>query len=486
MCVHMSGAEFDFGKSEYDHADFGNRLRTARAVGMANDALASPDGRVTKTFKTPKKIQAAYRFLRSEFTSYQHLTKASAQATARRACEQGLERLLVIVDQTELVFSDLNDSKGLGSVGAHGKKRGLQVMNSIGVNAADGRRIGQGCQKYWMRPKKRQKRSTSQKRKENCQKAYKDKETRFWEDCCRANLEAMKDGMGDVRLCFVVDRGADIKEFLAFCDEIREDADVIVRLAQNRSLVGGGLLKDELARVSSWGSLVIHIPKRVVRHRFSNKIKSIHEARWGTFEIRALDVDLKLSHYYQGKDLCQVPYTAIELREVSPTPDGEKPLRWRLLTTRDVFTLKDAIGVVEDYVLRWKIEEHHRCWKNDCGVEKSMLSKPTRLALWASILASVAVRIESLKQAARNTPDSPATDFFSQQEIDAILALVEPKPKTPPTTVQQVVHLLAKVGGHYGNPLKRPPGSTVLARGMQEIAPLAKILSRYELVPRKT
>lgn len=45
------------------------------------------------------------------------------------------------------------------------------------------------------------------------------------------------------------------------------------------------------------------------------------------------------------------------------TPEGNKPLRWVLLTTEPVDTLENALKVINIYAARWRVEYFHKAWK---------------------------------------------------------------------------------------------------------------------------
>jgi len=163
------------------------------------------------------------------------------------------------------------------------------------------------------------------------------------------------------------------------------------------------------------------------------------------------------------------------VREVG-TPKDRERITWKLLTTRPMTTLADAIEVVRGYAMRWRVEEFHRTWKGGhCQLERSQLRSPGALMRWATILAAVATRIERLKQLSRTQGELSALHEFSQAEIDAAIFLSETKKwkfGDVPTLVQ-VVHLVAQVGGYTGKSSGGPPGSKTIGRGMERIAPAA-------------
>src|SRR5262249_2656929 len=96
---------------------------------------------------------------------------------------------------------------------------------------------------------------------------------------------------------------------------------------------------------------------------------------------------------------------------------------------------------------------------------------------WATILAAVAVRIERLKRIARVDPKAPASVELSPFEVRALkmikfgVAVPEPEP-----TIAEAVLWLAEVGGYANKYSGKPPGATVLGRGLKYLRPAARML----------
>ncbi len=144
---------------------------------------------------------------------------------------------------------------------------------------------------------------------------------------------------------------------------------------------------------------------------------------------------------------------------------------WTLLTTREVRTAMGAQAIVDGYCFRWRIEDFHRRWKKGgCDVERSQLASVDALVRWATILAAVAARIERLKTESCKSPDRPARDEFSDEELDTLLTITgERKPAAGmDMTLDEAVFLVACLGG-YGGRSAGPPGSVILGRGMERL-----------------
>jgi hypothetical protein len=68
---------------------------------------------------------------------------------------------------------------------------------------------------------------------------------------------------------------------------------------------------------------------------------------------------------------------------------------------------------------------------------------------------------------ARAQPDLPATDVFSEEEVQALHIRVTKAlpPDDPAPTLHEMVRMLGKLGGHLGRKCDGEPGVTVLWRG---------------------
>ena len=109
------------------------------------------------------------------------------------------------------------------------------------------------------------------------------------------------------------------------------------------------------------------------------------------------------------------------------------------------------------------------------SIERSQLRSCATFQRWATLLAAVAARIERLKQAARQQPDDPAAEYASRDEIDGAIVLTDRcKWKLgQELTVGQFVTLVANIGGYTGRSSGGPPGSIVIARGLDRVTAAA-------------
>ena len=336
-------------------------------------------------------------------------------------------------------------------------------MTAIAVSP-DGTPMGVCGQKYWARTKR-------SKGKKNDRRPPMEKETQLWLDVAGRVRDVFSTTAPMTRPWFQMDRGADAWPVLL--DATRSESWVTVRAAHDRRLQGtvGGeqdYLWARLGRQEPLGSYALTVPGRAGRR-----------ARTATMQLQACAVTLDLLDI-RTKQRMPAPLWAVRAVEVGTTPADESPLEWLLLTTYPVNDATDAQEVLLGYAARWRIEEFHKIWKTGaCDVEDTQLRARDHIERWATIHASVAMRLLRLTYCARRTPDKPATIELSRAEIDALILTRRPRGvrrgDTP--TIGVAVRWLADEGGYTGKSSGGPPGALIIARGLDSIKTLARVIS---------
>ena len=85
--------------------------------------------------------------------------------------------------------------------------------------------------------------------------------------------------------------------------------------------------------------------------------------------MRFKEVTIVAPRTGQTRDRAPLRLWAIYLEEKN-APTGATALRWLLLTTVQVVSLKQALRCVRWYCRRWRIEEWHRVLKSGCKIEE--------------------------------------------------------------------------------------------------------------------
>jgi hypothetical protein len=448
-----------WAQQEFGGAQIGDARRTQRLVDMAAQVAMRPAGKLTEVWPEGAERQGAYRLVESEEVEARDMASAAHEAAFARA--RG-PLVYVPVDGTSLSLPAARgrpSDQGFGPVGTAGTKtRGLEAINAI-VVSGKGVALGPCGQHLWAREGVHTKPAAS--------RPLEERETRHWLDVMEQVLRAQEAAGYTGRTWFQLDRGGDCRDILHWA--VMTDAWVTVRAARDRSVEWPkeGTLWEVVQAQQPVGSYKLKVPKAPNR-----------TARTATLQVRATPVVLPLRHAWTKQEL-PVELFAVHAVETSAVPAGEQPLDWMLLTTCPVSGLAGARRVLRAYALRWRLEEVHKCWKSTCGVEHSNLRCAASFIRWATLLFSVALRIERLKRLAREAPQTPADTELSRWEIRALLFRhdAEGYRRDATPTIGQAVLWIARLGG-YSKSSGGPPGSIVLGRGLEKLAVITEDLQR--------
>jgi len=437
----------DWAREEFGGADLRDRRRTERLVRVAGAAAARPSGYVSAAAVSDAERTGAYRLVNNREVDVEELSRAARAACIERA--KGQPFVFVAEDGSSISVSDGPGWRETGSVGTRTQGgQGFIVMNAI-VLAPDGTPLGVGMQKWWSRdaPVK----TPAHKR------TPEDKETRYWVEVADAVAQDFTTSKAP-RPWFQFDRGGDA--WYVLDEAVSRGWWLTVRSSSDRRLEvetegAPRTVREALAATQRLTTLRVDVAGG---HGRAPRVAEV--------EVHATPVVLRLTNDRTEKHW-PVRLWAVWAHEVAP-PAGSEPLDWVLLTTRPVETAEDAALTVQGYRLRWRVEEFHRSWKSaGCDVELTQLSTAHGVQVWATILASVAVRILRMTYLARTAPETPASEEFSEPEIAAAYQMNQQKrDRKAVPTIAHVSWLIAKAGGHAPGRKGRPPGAEVLARGL--------------------
>jgi hypothetical protein len=303
----------------------------------------------------------------------------------------------------------------------------------------------------------------------------------YWQDVIEDCGRALSDAAPGSTPWYQLDRGADCWQVLTYAKE--SGVVLTVRAVHDRRLDDG---VDRLWRAVEKAPVVatkwLQVPAREARQRRRrigkarfNEFIAARPARRAKVAIHAATVPLLVSTPSGPKTL---EFNAVLVREVKR---AKQPVTWLLLTTHSVGNRAAALEVVRGYTFRWRIEDFHRAWKRGlCRVEDTQLRSRSAIEKWAILLASVATRAMRLTHQARATPDAPATNELTKTELEALIALRQPKNfsgKVP--TLGEAVRWIADLGGYTG-PWNGPPGATVIGRGLHDVSVAARAFESRE------
>lgn len=463
----QSGPIRQWAVEEFGRARLGDERRRARLIAMAVRAAQTPSGRVTAVFRREAERQGAYDFLESPHIEPSALVTALRDACSTRCA--GLPYVFVPVDGTSITVVDRAKSKDFGAIGTYSQgSRGVKVIDSIAVSP-EGVPLGICAMKWWTRPSQQPKHRHAW----SAARKVADKETQHWLDALDQATAVFPDSVQSTRAWFQIDREGDAWPILRHLAASGQW--FTVRSRSNRRLrsnsEGTRYLEDARRRACKLGHYLVDVAAGPSR-----------KPRAAKMELRSSTVTLDLLNAWT-KTHCRLTLNVVFAREVGTTPRGERPLTWTLLTNRPVGTLAQSKLVVFGYTQRWRIEEFHKAWKTGvCDVEATQLRGRAQVMKWATLLAGVAMRVERLKQLAREKPNLEATEELTPLEVEALVALKRQQktksailPRRRPTIAEATLWL-AELGGYTGKSSGGPPGTITISRGLERVAVAAELL----------
>lgn len=439
------------------NARLGDVRRTKRLVQIARRAAQAPAGRVTEVFENAAARQAAYDFLEHDQVSATAVGEAVFESTAL-ACRQQA-RVLVAVDGTSVTLVDERGAKNFGRLGNLCKGgHGLKLINALALSA-DGTPLGVADQVWWSR---------HQRADRHHYRARADRESVHWSEATDRIIERYTKHSPGTKLHFLVDREGDAAYLITSL--LRSGHEFTIRSNARRKVLVGSRRVDMrrvLARLHSVARIEVALPSTASR-----------EQRVARLEIRTAQLPIVWrDHHVQKRSVA--PLTVVWAREVGRRSGVE----WVLFTNVDVSTAEEAVAVVRKYTLRWRIEDFHKTWKSGlCRVEDTQLRSKNAVIKWATILAAVAARAEHLRHLARETPEAPASQALSTDEIDALVFLrnrdrVKAIASAEGLTIKQATRWIADAGGYVGARSSGLPGAITIGRGLEKVAVVAEVFA---------
>jgi hypothetical protein len=422
-----SGAWVD---EEFEGLDLGDPRRDRRAKELLKRLAARPTASIPGACDGWSETIAAYRFLGNEEIEWTDVMQPHWERTAARAGQFPV--VLCLADTTELNFNG-QEMEGLGPLSFEAQ-RGMYLHPTYAVTP-DREPLGVIDAWMWAR----------EPRDANGQRGGIKESVRWIEGYERVAEQAAL--LPQTRLVYVTDREGDIAALMARADELGQPADWLIRSQYNRNLGETGKLWDRVDASQALGEITFILPGRA-----GQKARELKQ------ELRAQRVKLP------GQ--AGLTVTCVVAQEVG-APAGVTPVVWRLLTNREAPDTDAVIELIDWYRARWEIEMFFHVLKTGCKVEALQLSHMDRVERALVLYMVVAWRIARLMRLGRTCPELDASLFFDADEIrGAYLLAKKARPKTP-VTLNQMIRLVASLGGFLGRKSDGEPGAKTIWIGMQ-------------------
>jgi len=436
----------------FEDIDFGDERLSKRFNSTLNLLSQDPQASVNRACGTPASAKAAYRMVANENVTEGIIISTHREVTLERIRESGAPIVLVPQDTTELNYTRLEHTSGLGSIGTKENLRGILAHSAIGVTP-QGQILGLLHQTLWVRPEEERGKSHGRN-----QRPIKDKESNRWLE----TMDQVESGdQGAARLVHLCDREGDIYELFnkAICDQRL----FLVRRVHNRCTDEGERIQKYLENQPSAGTYEVTIPRDSHTSR---------EQRTATINVRFGRVNILRPQDLISSDSLSVSLTVsvISACEIN-APEGVEAVNWQLITNLAVEDFETAKEYIRWYTYRWLIEIFHFTLKSGCGVEKLQSDTVERLRKLITIYSIIALRIMVVTYLARTDPEASCETFLAPVEWKVLYCTAKRTKKPPlmPPTVYEACIMIAMLGGFAGYKSSGFPGVKVMWWGMTKL-----------------
>ena len=437
----MSKKSTHWISEEFADLDLGDERLNKRAKTVLERFSARPTASIPTASQGWSETIATYRFLGNEEVDWRKIMAPHYAQTVQRM--QGHAVVLCLQDTTELDFNG-QGTVGLGPL-SYEAQRGMYLHPTYAITP---QREPLGVTDAWM---------WARQLKDADGHRPGAKESLRWIEGYK-RVAAMAAEVAGTRLVYVADRESDIVELMRCAQDLGTPADWLVRAKHNRCLPEGQRLWSYTQAGEPLGELVFTLASR-----HGQKARRVRQQLWA----RRLEIPA-------GKT-GSVVVTCIVASEIG-TPEGVTPVQWRLLTNREAPTLAEVIELINWYRARWEIEMFFNVLKNGCRVEALQLSGIDRLERALALFMVVSWRIAYLMRTGRTSPDLDAAMFFDPDEIRGAYLLAKKMPPNTPPSVNEVLRLVATLGGFLARKGDGEPGVKTIWQGLQRVMDAATTL----------
>lgn len=269
------------------------------------------------------------------------------------------------------------------------------------------------------------------------------------------------------QIVFVADSESDIYDVIAEGMEEPRTADWIIRSCQDRALVDD--LREELLSTPVLDRRTITVCGRTAKVACEDRgRRQPRKSREAVVEVRATRVTLRAPKRKAGQ-LADATVNAVLVTELNP-PEGDVAVEWLLLTSLPIDTVDQVRLVVQYYSIRWMVEVFFKVLKSGCRVEDRRFEELDRLLPCLAVYLIVAWRVPYLCRLGRSCPEISCEAVFEPAEWQSVYQIVrrEPPPKVAPK-LQEMIRLVAQLGGYVNRKRDDEPGPQTLWLGLQRL-----------------
>jgi hypothetical protein len=468
-------------QEELESASFGDQRLNARFRIVLDDLSEKPSASIPTACGGWNETHGAYRFFGNKRVDAQHVFDPHREASLKRIAEHDV--MLLVQDTTELNLTRPRE-RLTGAGPLNDESRWGFYAHPLMAITPERIPLGLVNVKFWARDLETFRATQQAKAEDPRAKAKRktrpieEKESQRWVDGYRAGCE-VADQVPGTKIVVISDSEADMYEcFLeAGLKDGTKRAEWITRACQDRSLSerspeGYARLRQKVASKRVLGTMEVEVRERPANEAKEGKRNQPRSARIATMTIQATRVKLRGPQRPGGRP-ADIEINAVLVREQAP-PRGQEPIEWLLLTSLPISTLKKVCVVIEYYCCRWQIEIYFRILKSGCRVEDRQFEDASHYLPCLASYMVIAWRVMYVMMLGRECPDMSCAEVFSEAEWKSVFVVVrDVSPPDEPPTLQEMVYLIGRLGGHLGRTHDGPPGPKAMWIGMQRMTDLA-------------
>ncbi|GLV54052.1 IS4 family transposase [Dictyobacter sp. S3.2.2.5] len=431
-------------------AELGDPRRTDRLMKIAHALAERPSASLPRALETWGETQGGYRFLSNPAFGYEDLLLPHWSQTYYAATQ--CARTLLLADITEFDFTRHNALKGRGPVGNSRENIGFSLHTVLAMDPQTQAILG--C--MMLSPFIRQLAPLGETKAE---RKKRERESQVWEE----SIQQIGRVPERHQWIYVSDSNSDVYTFWQTCEDLGYD--FVLRVAQDRNVeivqedgqveLDEGHLKSLARALPSVDAHLVNIPAQHTQPR-----------REALLQINFQQVRVQPPLHGAWLRKTEIVAWIVRVWESQP-PEGQEPLEWILLTTLPITCPSEAWEVGRWYGWRWLLEDFHKALKTGCRMEHHNLQSIEAQWKLLALLTPIALRLLIIRQTAQQAGESPATDVVSQNAIQVIILL--DKRHRSITTVQELWHAIARLGGYLDRKSDGPPGWQTLWKGWMRV-----------------
>jgi Transposase DNA-binding/Transposase Tn5 dimerisation domain/Transposase DDE domain len=457
---------------EMKDADLNDQRLNQRLKLILSQLAQHPTASIPAACGGYAETAAAYRFFDNDKVDFEGVLRPHQEATRTRIAAQPV--VLLVPDTTEVdVTRPEQQVRGTGPL--DGETRRGAFLHLMHAFAPDGTPLGTLAAIPWARDDDAPGTATKT-RAQRAAAPIEEKESFRWLLTMRRAREEAA-GCPGTHVVAVADSESDIYDVIAEGMGGPHTADWIIRSCQDRALVddlwedraGLDYLREELLAAPVLERRSIPVRGRTAKVACEDRDRRVpRESRQAVVEVRAVRVTLRAPERPAGQ-LADATVHAVLITEVDP-PEGDVAVEWLLLTSLPIDTVEQVHRVIEYYTTRWMVEVFFRVLKSGCRVEDRRFEAMDRLLPCLAVYLIVAWRVLYLCRLGRSCPEISCEAVFEPAEWKSVYTVVrrEPPPKVAPK-LQEMIRLVAQLGGYVNRKRDDEPGPQTLWLGLQRL-----------------